>query len=285
MNIHLIEMIADQCDLMTQINLQQTNKNICSVVRVKVIEKDELLYFDNGVYDLDHDIFIYLKHNNRSVGFDYRPNYCETMAANINKFFMDIMPDEKEREYLLLCLASCLSRKRDDLFYIFHGDGPNGKSVLKLLLKITFGEYFCDFCFIESVTNYMLSMPSRRISFMYEGIRPIPPIGVIECTDEDICFTCKSDITNLNNKFKLIIISDSTNISHIFNNNSYINKYGRYINFPVKFVHNPLEKNEKKIDVYMYKKIKDWKQDFMLLLLKYYQKYRKLGYNVDRIKE
>ena len=53
----------------------------------------------------------------------------------------------------------------------------------------------------------------------------------------------------------------------------------RCINFPITFCENPTKTNEKLIDKYLDEKMKNWKMDFMHLLLEYYAKYKENGLN------
>jgi phage/plasmid-associated DNA primase len=48
----------------------------------------------------------------------------------------------------------------------------------------------------------------------------------------------------------------------------------RCINFPTEFVDNPKNPNQKKIDVNINKNFEYWKNDFMLLLIENYRKYK-----------
>jgi phage/plasmid-associated DNA primase len=48
----------------------------------------------------------------------------------------------------------------------------------------------------------------------------------------------------------------------------------RCINFPTEFVDNPTNTNQKKIDVNINKKFEYWRNDFMLLLIEHYKKYK-----------
>lgn len=62
----------------------------------------------------------------------------ESNFEHANKFFCDIMPDEKEREYLRKSLGYMLTGEVDArAFFIWYGNGSNGKSViLNLMMKI-----------------------------------------------------------------------------------------------------------------------------------------------------
>ena len=51
----------------------------------------------------------------------------------------------------------------------------------------------------------------------------------------------------------------------------------RYINFPISFVDEPKNVNQKKIDYNLSDKLLHWKEDFMLLLINYYKLYKKEG--------
>jgi len=62
----------------------------------------------------------------------------EQNIKHADKFFCDIMPDKKEREFLQKCLGYMLTGEVDArAFFIWYGNGSNGKSVIvNLLLKI-----------------------------------------------------------------------------------------------------------------------------------------------------
>uniref|UniRef100_A0A6C0CBX0 SF3 helicase domain-containing protein n=1 Tax=viral metagenome TaxID=1070528 RepID=A0A6C0CBX0_9ZZZZ len=111
---------------------------------------DENIYligFDNGVYDLENDVFRegcpddYIS---LTTGYSYVPfNKDDETAIEIEEFLNKIQTDKEMREYLMLLLSTCLSGSiTEESFYVFTGSGANGKSKLMELLKYTLGEYF-----------------------------------------------------------------------------------------------------------------------------------------------
>jgi P4 family phage/plasmid primase-like protien len=57
-------------------------------------------------------------------------------------FFERIYPDPVLREYVLTLLSSCLEgRNQEQKFYVMQGRGGNGKSMVELLMELTFGDY------------------------------------------------------------------------------------------------------------------------------------------------
>lgn len=66
---------------------------------------------------------------------------------NAERFFRSIMPDKTEREYLRKVLGYVLTGDmKARTYFIFYGNGSNGKSVILKLLKLILGNYYitCD---------------------------------------------------------------------------------------------------------------------------------------------
>lgn len=81
-------------------------------------------------------------------------------------------------------------------------------------------------------------------------------------------------------QFKMILLCND--IPEMDANDEGVWSRSRCIEFPTKFVENPINNNEKMIDKKLNDKIKNWNQDFMLLLLDYYKKYRLQGLIVTK---
>ena len=72
----------------------------------------------------------------------YDPNNQHN--AGIREFFRKLFPREDLREYFFTLLSACLyGRNTEQKFYIFQGEGSNGKSALIRLIEMVFGEYQC----------------------------------------------------------------------------------------------------------------------------------------------
>jgi phage/plasmid-associated DNA primase len=62
---------------------------------------------------------------------------------NAEKFFKQVMPKDELREYLRKILGYCLTGNMDArCFFIWYGDGSNGKSVIMKLLKCILGPLY-----------------------------------------------------------------------------------------------------------------------------------------------
>jgi len=106
-----------------------------------------LLGFDNGVYDLKLHIFregmpddyIYLSTNKIYIPYDLNsPEIIE-----INYFFEKIFTNENLRNYVLDILACAIDGSIvQERFYIFTGQGSNGKSRLLDLIQKAIGDYY-----------------------------------------------------------------------------------------------------------------------------------------------
>jgi P4 family phage/plasmid primase-like protien len=74
-------------------------------------------------------------------------NYVPYDASNpqvkeIMDFFNKLFPQPELREYVLTLLSACLEGKnREQRFYIFQGEGSNGKSAIIRFIEMVFGEY------------------------------------------------------------------------------------------------------------------------------------------------
>ena len=106
-----------------------------------------LLGFENGVYDLKLHIFregmpddyIYLCTN--KIYVPYNPESLE--IAEINEFFNKLFTNENLRNYVLDILACAIDGSiAQERFYIFTGQGSNGKSRLLDLIQKAIGDYY-----------------------------------------------------------------------------------------------------------------------------------------------
>lgn len=254
---------------------------------------NNLICFKNGVYDLNKFEF----RNGRPedyltlcVGYNYSPEYSNH-KVDLDNFLESIQPNAEERIYLLTFLGLCLSTTTpEEVFSIFTGSSRNGKGALQDLLICTFGDYYEA---IEStlLTTKKLSsggpsaelsiLKSKRIAIASEpqgdlkinsgfmklltGGDPIPYRNLYERT-----------MQKFKPQFKMILLCND--IPEMDKNDEGVWNRCRCISFPTKFVINPTKSNERKIDKDLKRdKIPKWNQDFMLILIEYYKKYKKDG--------
>ena len=109
--------------------------------------RPHLIGFENGVYDLKMHIFRegmpddYISY---STNKNYMPfNAGLPEVGEINDFFSKLFVNEQIRNYvldILACIIDCsIAQER---FYIFTGQGRNGKSRLLDLIQKTVGDYY-----------------------------------------------------------------------------------------------------------------------------------------------
>lgn len=74
--------------------------------------------------------------------FECPVKYVEN-TEHADKFFNDIMPNEEEREYLRKCLGYMLTGDtKARCYFIWYGNGSNGKSVVINLMKKILNQYY-----------------------------------------------------------------------------------------------------------------------------------------------
>ena len=145
--------------------------------------KNNLIAFENGVYDLQANLFRegrpedYITLSTKIIlpingpiqpGWDQEKfrkesipdsnisldelniriknmeNY-EIFEPDMKAFIEQIIPNEDVRDYTMRFISKCLSgENRDEGFYIWTGSGGNGKSKLVELIQLALGEYACN---------------------------------------------------------------------------------------------------------------------------------------------
>jgi P4 family phage/plasmid primase-like protien len=114
----------------------------------KVDENHNLIAFNNGVLDTLKMEFRDGKPEDYisfSTNLDYdpdKPYYMHDCWSELNKFILDVLPDQQVRTYFLACLSTTLSGANESQkFHILTGNGSNGKSMLMNLMMKTMGDY------------------------------------------------------------------------------------------------------------------------------------------------
>ena len=106
-----------------------------------------LLGFENGVYDLKLHIFRegmpddYISLSTNKNYLPYDPSLPE--IEEINNFFSKLFTNEAIRNYVMDILTCAIDGSIiQERFYVFIGDGSNGKSRLLDFIQKTMGEYY-----------------------------------------------------------------------------------------------------------------------------------------------
>ena len=253
---------------------------------------NNLIGFNNGIYDIEKLEFRNGNMNDYisiTVGYEYKNEYSEKIN-DIIKFFEEIQPDKEEREYLLTYIASTLEGNILEKFHVFSGKGRNGKTILMDLIKVTFGEYY-DTNPVSFLTKEQPTASTPRPDIITIKNKKIMSVSEPESKDKlnasFIKFLTGNDVVKCRNLYDTKMITFNANVGLILlcndipefdKNDDAIWERCRVIYFPTKFVEIN-KKNEKKIDKELSKKIVEWKNDFILLLIEYYKKFKKEGIN------
>jgi P4 family phage/plasmid primase-like protien len=254
-----------------------------------------IIGFNNGIYDLKKMEFregTPSDYVSMSVGYDYNPEASIHMAS-VEQFFKDIQPEESERIYLLTFLSSLLEfNNPEEKFTIFSGKTRNGKTKLTDLISHTLGDYYGN---IQStmLTKERPSMDTpqpalinlnkkRVVSASEPEEEQSMNTGFIKGITGKDKFTSRylysNEMITFTLKFKLILLCNDKPKVNALNDQAFWNRC-RCVEFPITFVENPTSENQKKIDEKLDEKMIHWKNDFFLLLLKYYKLYKENGLN------
>lgn len=248
-----------------------------------------LIGFENGVYDLETMEFREGKPDDNitmSCGYDFLKERTENYDG-LNKFIKDVLPDKDDRKYFLIFMSSCLMGKNtSELFTIATGvSGRNGKSKMIELMTQTLGDY------AGNVSSKLFTRPRPDASSPDPGLLSLIKKRFVtasepEKTDKFNCGFIKlitgndsielrnlysNDMKIFKGNFKIVMVCNQ--IPDIDNMDVAFSKRLRCINFPTEFKEDPRLPHEKKIDLTLGMNFPKWKQDMMLILLKYYPKF------------
>lgn len=262
-----------------------------------------LICFENGVYDLESNCFrdgcpddcISL-----CTGYDY-VEYDENDAtvAEINDFLSKIQTDEEMREYLMTLLSTCLSGSiSEESFYVLTGSGANGKSKLMELLRHALGDYFKPMD-IRVLTEKRSSSSSASPEVAdKKGIRVCPfdePEATAEMNtgfmklftggEQIVARALYSEPVYFKPQFKPFLLcnhlpnikSDDGGTWRRLKVIPFLSKFFRPFEITKKMKKEGFGPNQFRADDKLSEKLPEWKQTFMGMLLKYYQKYKKEG--------
>ncbi len=259
----------------------------------KLDEQRDLLGFENGVYDLEKNIFR-----------DGRPEDCISLSTGINyrefkmddpkvrevyKFFREIQPDADMREYVLDFLCSCLQgHTPDEKFHIWTGSGGNGKSLTVDLFMAALGEY-CATLPITLLTQKRASSNAatpemarckgtRFVVFQEpEGNDKIHVGHMKELTggDKVQARALYKEPIEFYPQFKTILTANK--LPFIPSNDGGTWRRIRVVPYEMKFVDEPTEPYHRKIDRTLKLKMETWAEPFMAILIHRFQNYKKNG--------
>jgi P4 family phage/plasmid primase-like protien len=245
-----------------------------------------LLGFNNGVYDLETNTFrsgIPSDNISYTVGYNYseRSEYIE----NVNDMIEKILPNKKLKDYVLKTMSVCLSGKIIQKVILLNGIGSNGKSMLLNLLCETMGDYFTKSNITMILQNRPLTegatpqlcklLKKRCVLFSEPNENDKLNTGVIKELSGGEKISIREMYKTADDfmpMFKLFILCN--HLPTVSEKSYGIWRRLRNIQFTSKFVENPVKDNEYLLDPDLNIKLKEWKNAFMLVLLKYWKKYQ-----------
>ena len=233
------------------------------VFREKLDENTNLLCFNNGVYDLGKNIFRAGTPDD-CIGICTNYNYIpydknNDLYNDIKIFMRKIQPNKIIRNYLMTLLSTCLvGETMHEELYILTSDGygSSGMNTLINLMRYTLGDLFK--AFDENKKGARMCILDNDTNINYEDIK---------YTSSDVITTSSNESVHFKPQFKLFLLYDALPIIKIADDDVIWSKLHVI----------PLLNTE-----YTNGIIFTWKEVFMCILIRYYQKYRLNGLTVPK---
>jgi P4 family phage/plasmid primase-like protien len=253
----------------------------------KLNSKNHLVPFSNGVYDLLENIFRKTKKEdyvNLTVGFQYNE---AADNSEVQEFIDKILPNKNIQDYVLKKLSDCLNGDIPNTnFLMFIGDGANGKSQLLNLMKVTMGELGekVEVTLLTRKRNNANEANTEKIKLMNKRFAFLSEpddgekinIGLLKeltGSEEIVARGLYQDSVSFVMGAKLFLACNE--LPEIKGEDTALWRRIRVVDFPSRFVDEPKESNEFKIDRTLPSRMREdvtWRQTFMKILLEYYNK-------------
>jgi P4 family phage/plasmid primase-like protien len=291
--IHVLSKIRDN-------NFQ---KNVISQLKNIYYEKDidtkfdevnlYLIAFSNGVYDFKTNTFrsaLPEEYVFRNTGYPFPKNSNKEVREQIFNFLNSCFSDTETRDYLLKVFASTLiGHRRYEQLYFLTGRGRNGKGTLFNFIENVFGEYIktidCSFFTTipkssNSATPEIADKNGVRIlwSSEPEDIQKFQVNKLKLISGGDKIQVRKLYCSPFEYRPQFSVFIQANDLPELSNIGDAISDRARIITFPYRFVSNPTNEYERKGDPKIkeeYIKSKEWRDEMMLILIEYYNKYIK----------
>jgi P4 family phage/plasmid primase-like protien len=247
--------------------------------------KKHLVPFLNGVYDLLENKFRITRKEdyvNLTVNYDY----SENDNKEVYTFLEQVLPNLGVRDYVLKKMSECLNGDIPNTnFLMFIGDsGANGKSQLLNLMKLTMGEFGekVEVTLLTRKRNNANEANSEKIKLMYKRFAFLSEpedgekinIGLLKeltGSEEIVARGLYQEAVSFVLEAKLFLACNE--LPEIKGEDAALWRRIRVIDFPSKFVDDPSNSNEYKIDRTLPSRMREdlsWRQTFMKILLNYY---------------
>jgi len=247
--------------------------------------KKHLVPFTNGVYDLMKQQFRKAKKDdyiNLTVSYIYDPKINN---PEVYAFIESVLPNKNVRDFVLKKMSDCLNGDIPNTnFLMFIGDGANGKSQLLNLMKLVMGE-FGEKVEVTMITRKRsnaneantekMKLMNKRFAFLSEpedGEKiNIGLLKELTGSEEIVARGLYQDSQSFVMEAKLFLACNE--LPEIKGEDTALWRRIRVIDFPSRFVDDPKESNEYKIDRTLQTRMREdmsWRQTFMNILISYY---------------
>lgn len=249
--------------------------------------KKHLVPFLNGVYDLLENKFRKTAKEdyvNLTVNYDYN---AKVQNREVYEFIEKILPNKNVRDYVLKKMSECLNGDIPNTnFLMFIGDGANGKSQLLNLMKGAMGELAekVEVTLLTRKRNNANESNSEKIKLMNKRFAFLSEpedgekinIGLLKeltGSEEIVARGLYQESVSFVMEAKLFLACNE--LPEIKGEDTALWRRIRVIDFPSRFVDEPKEHGEYKIDRTLPSRMREdisWRQTFMNILLDYYNK-------------
>jgi len=248
--------------------------------------KKHLLPFTNGVYDLLENKFRRTKKDdyiNLTVSFDYNES---VRNSEVYIFLERVLPNPGVRDYVLKKMSECLNGDIPNThFLMFIGDsGANGKSQLLNLMKLAMGDFGekVEVTLLTRKRNNANEANSEKIKLMYKRFAFLSEpedgekinIGLLKeltGSEEIVARGLYQEAVSFVLEAKLFLACNE--LPEIKGEDTALWRRIRVIDFPSRFVDDPKEHGEYKIDRTLPSRMREdisWRQTFINILIDYY---------------
>jgi P4 family phage/plasmid primase-like protien len=247
--------------------------------------KKHLVPFTNGVYDLLDNKFRKTRKDdyvNLTVNYDF----TTTENPEVIVFLEQILPSRGVRDYVLKKMSECLNGDIPNTYFLmFIGDtGANGKSQLLNLMKLAMGDFGekVEVTLLTRKRNNANEANTEKIKLLHKRFAFLSEpedgekinIGLLKeltGSEEIVARGLYQEAVSFVMEAKLFLACNE--LPEIKGEDTALWRRIRVIDFPSRFVDDPSDVNEYKIDRTLPSRMREditWRQTFMKILLDYY---------------
>jgi P4 family phage/plasmid primase-like protien len=250
--------------------------------------KKHIVPFTNGVYDLLEKQFRTTKKEdyiNLTMNYEYS---SEAKNPEVYTFLEQVLPNKGVRDYVLKKMSECLNGDIPNTYFLmFIGDtGANGKSQLLNLMKLTMGEFGekVEVTLLTRKRNNANEANTEKIKLMHKRFAFLSEpedgekinIGLLKeltGSEEIVARGLYQEAMSFVMEAKLFLACNE--LPEIKGEDTALWRRIRVIDFPSRFVDDPKESGEFKIDRTLPSRMREdvsWRQTFLNILIDYYFK-------------